>query len=136
LTVAVQVGILLAALSFLRKMSGKLHIVQGKLSEVEIHRFGENVSKFIIEGPLFFGTAKVFEDKMPDLFSKGTAKIILDLEHLSMIDATGEAALSSLLDAASEKNYRIIVKKLPKEKLAMFKKSGLYDRIGEENFFM
>lgn len=136
LTVAVQVGILLAALSFLRKMSGKLYFATEKLSEVEIHKFGEDVSKFIIEGPLFFGTAKVFEDKMPDILSSGTAKIILDLEHLSMIDATGEAALSALLDAASKKNVRIIVKKLPKQKLSLFKKSGLYDRIGEENFFM
>ncbi|MGN7387191.1 SulP family inorganic anion transporter [Sporosarcina sp. SAFN-015] len=136
LTVAVQVGILLAALSFLRKMSGKLHIAMDKVSDVEIHKFGEDVTKYSIEGPLFFGTAKTFEDKMPDLLSNGTANIILDLEHLSMIDATGEAALSALLDSASKKNVRIIVKKLPKQKLSLFKKSGLYNRIGEENFFM
>ncbi|WHT47987.1 SulP family inorganic anion transporter [Sporosarcina thermotolerans] len=41
LTVAVQIGILLAALSFLRKMSGKLNISVGKLSDVEIHKFGK-----------------------------------------------------------------------------------------------
>ena len=40
LTVAVQVGILLAALSFLKKMSGKLNIKESKLSEVEIVKFG------------------------------------------------------------------------------------------------
>ena len=53
-----------------------------------------------------------------------------------MIDATGEAALFALLDGANKKNVKIIIKRLPKQKLAMFKKSGLYDRIGEENFFM
>ena len=103
LTVAVQVGILLAALSFLRKMSGKLDISKGTLSEVELHEFGETTSKFLIEGPLFFGTAKVFEDKLPVMLSNGSSAIILDLEHLSMIDATGEAALSALLDDANEK---------------------------------
>ncbi|MDN4607988.1 SulP family inorganic anion transporter [Sporosarcina highlanderae] len=136
LTVAVQIGILLSALSFLRKMSGKLDISVGKLSDVEVHKFGEDVTKFIMDGPLFFGTAKAFEDKMPGILSKGTSKVILDLEHLSMIDATGEAALFTLLDDADKKNVKIIVKKLPKQKLAMFKKSGLHDRIGEENFFM
>ena len=136
LTVAVQVGILLAALSFLRKMSGKLDISISALSDVEVHKFGENATKFLIDGPLFFGTAKVFEDKLPAILSKGTASIILDLEHLSMIDATGEAALSALLDDATKSNVKIIIKKLPKQKLALFKKSGLYDRIGEENFFM
>ncbi|MDW0116889.1 SulP family inorganic anion transporter [Sporosarcina thermotolerans] len=136
LTVAVQIGILLAALSFLRKMSGKLNISVGKLSDVEIHKFGEDVTKFIFDGPLFFGSAKTFEDKMPGILSKGTGTIILDFEHLSMIDATGEAALFTLLGEAKKKNVKIIIKKLPKQKLAMFKKSGLYDRIGEENFFM
>ena len=53
-----------------------------------------------------------------------------------MIDATGEAALSALLDDAIKSNVKVIIKKLPKQKLALFKKSGLYDRIGEENFFM
>ena len=140
LTVAVQVGILLAALSFLRKMSGKLDIKEGKLSVVEHVKFGDDdrssLIKYIVEGPLFFGTAKLFEDQYPKLLSTSAKKIILDLEHLSLVDATGEAGLFALLDEAEKKGKRIIVKRLPKEKLTLFKKSGLYDKIGEENFFM
>ncbi|MCG7336467.1 SulP family inorganic anion transporter [Sporosarcina sp. ACRSM] len=140
LTVAVQVGILLAALSFLRKMSGKLSMKEGKLSEVEVVKFGDNdrssLIKYIVEGPLFFGTAKVFEDQYPKLLSTKAKKIILDLEHLSVVDATGEAGFFALLDDAEKAGKRIIVKRLPKEKLLLFKKSGLYDKIGEDNFFM
>ncbi|WP_317970896.1 STAS domain-containing protein [Sporosarcina oncorhynchi] len=136
LTVAVQVGILLAAISFLRQMSGKLRIVKHSPSEVERHTFGEDLTKFIVEGPLFFGTAKVFEDKMPDLLATNSKLIIIDLEHLSIVDATGEAALSAFLDGASAKEMKVVVKKLPKEKIALFKRNGLYDRIGKENFFL
>lgn len=135
-TVAVQIGILLAALSFLKKMSGKLTITSQKTSTVEAHKFGDSVSKFIVEGPLFFGTAKVFEDHIPEILSTATKKVILDFQHVSVIDATGEAALSSLLDEITKQKRLLIIKKLPKEKISMFKKSGLYDRIGKENFFM
>lgn len=140
LTIAVQVGILLAALSFLRKMSGKLDIKEATLSDVEIIKFSESdtssLAKYTVDGPIFFGTAKVFEDKYPAIFLTGAKKIILDLEHLSVIDATGEAALYALLDDADKAGIQIIIKHLPKEKLSLFKKSGLYDRIGEGNFFM
>ena len=54
----------------------------------------------------------------------------------SVIDATGEAALSTFIDEARNADIQIIIKKLPKEKLSLFKKGGLYDKIGEENFFM
>ena len=48
-------------------------------------------------------------------------------EEAESDDATGEAALSALLDDANKSNVKIIIKKLPKQKLALFKKSGLYD---------
>ena len=106
LTVAVQVGILIAALSFLRKMSGKLDVHDAKLSEVEIVKIGlgddTSLKKYIIDGPLFFGTAKVFEDKYPKMLTTGATKIILDMEHLSVVDATGEAVLSALIDDATK----------------------------------
>ncbi|WP_342513047.1 SulP family inorganic anion transporter [Sporosarcina sp. FSL K6-1522] len=140
LTIAVQVGILLAALSFLKKMSGKLELKAAKLSDVEIAKFSQGdhstLAKYIVEGPIFFGTAKVFEDRYPPLLASTAKRIILDMEHLSVIDATGEASLFALLDDAEKKGIQIIIKRLPKEKLSLFKKSGLYDKIGKENFFM
>lgn len=139
LTIAVQVGVLLAALSFLRKMSGKLLVKESKLSKVELHKFNHDsvvLKKFLIEGPLFFGTTKAFEDQFPAIVDCGASRIILDFEHLSMIDATGEAGLFALLDEAEKRGIQLIIKRLPKQKIPLFKKSGLYDRIGEDNFFL
>lgn len=140
LTVAVQVGIIIAVLSFLRKMSGKLELKEAKPSEVEILKVGEgegtSLKKYRINGPLFFGTARVFEDESPKMLETNANKIILDMEHLSVIDATGEAALSALIDDARNAEITIIIKRLSKDKMQMFKKSGLHAKIGEENFFM
>ncbi|GKV56761.1 putative sulfate transporter YvdB [Sporosarcina sp. NCCP-2222] len=139
LTVAVQIGILLAALSFLKKMSGKLAIVPQKLSDVEKLKFGDGgktVRKFAIDGPLFFGTAKRFEESYPKMLLEEESVVILDLEHLAMMDATGEATLFAMLDEAERKAIEIKIKRLPKEKTAILKRSGLNNKIGKENFFM
>ena len=140
LTVAVQVGILIAVISFLRKMVNKLHLKVAKPSEVETIKFSRgnpsSIKKYILDGPLFFGTAKSFEDASSVILTDDVSNIILDMKHTSVIDATGEAALSTFIDAAQKDNKTIIIKRLSKEKLILFQKSGLYDKIGEENFFM
>ena len=140
LTVAVQVGILIAVISFLRKMVHKLHLKVANTSEVEIIKFGKGnpatLRKYILDGPLFFGTAKTFEDAYPVILTGNVKTIILDMEHTSVIDATGGDALSAFIDDAQKAEIELIIKKLPKEKIALFKKSGLYEKIGEENFFM
>ncbi len=139
LTVAVQIGILLAALSFLKKMTGQLKLSRAKLSDVERETFQateRQVVKYIVDGPIFFGTAKVFEDRIPKLLDPSPDVMILDMERVSVIDATGEGALSLLLDRAASQNVRVIFKRLSNEQRTMFRKSGLYERIGEDNMFM
>lgn len=140
LTVAVQVGILIAVVSFIRKMINQLNFKIAKTSEVEIVKFSEgnpnSLKKYMIDGPLFFGTAKTFEDAYPVILTGDVKNIILDMEYTSVIDATGEAVLSALIDDARQEGIQIIIKKLPKDKIALFKNSGLYDKIGKENFFM
>ena len=140
LTVAVQVGMLIAVISFLRKMINKLHVKVAKVSDVENIKYSNDepatLKKYIIDGPLFFVTAKTFEDAYPAILTGDVKSIILDMEHTSVIDATGESVLSTLIDDARKKNITIIIKRLPKNKIALFKKSGLYEKIGKENFFM
>lgn len=140
LTIAVEVGILLAALSFLRKMSGSLEIKKSKLSDVEKLKLATNTEqdliKYEVSGPLFFGTAKTFEDCYQELLTIEQTTIILDMKDLTALDATGEAALSALLDEAHRKNKRLIFKKVPADKINIFKRSGLYEKIGKDNFFI
>lgn len=140
LTVAVQVGILIAVVSFIRKMINQLHLQVIPTSAVEIVTFSEEqpdlLKKYALNGPLFFGTAKSFEDAYPSILTGDIKKIILDMEHTSVIDATGESVLSDFIDDAKEKGITVIIKKLSVDKIALFKNSGLYEKIGENNFFM
>ena len=139
LTTAVQVGILLAAFFFLKKMTGELETVKATLSEVEKVEFQAStnvVHKYVVSGPIFFGTAVRFEDTFPQWMEDDVDAIIVDMAQVSVIDATGEAALSSLIEEARKNDIRLVFKKVKIEQRALFKKSGLYDAIGRDNFFM
>lgn len=136
LTVAVQVGILLSAVFFLKKMIGELRIKKQKVTAAEVMQFGEATVKYNIQGPLFFGTAKKFEDQFESWIQEDVRTIIMKMEEVSVIDATGEAAIANLLDYAESEHIRIIIKKLPQEPRSFLKKSGLYDKIGADNFYM
>lgn len=138
LTVAVQVGIILAAVFFMKKMIAELTVTKQKCSDVEKHTFDATqhvIDKYAIEGPLFFGTAKRFEDHIATLLDKQTDILLLDMHHIATIDATGEAALAHLIDQAKKLEIRVVIKNLPVEHRALLKKSGLYDMIGRENFY-
>lgn len=133
LTTAVQVGILLAAVFFLKKMIGELRFTAQKPSAEEQLQFGQAVTKYVIAGPLFFGTAKRFEDEFPAWLQSEV--LLLQMKQVSAIDATGEAALASLLDRAEAEGIRVIIKQLPVEQRTLLKRSGLYDKVGEANFY-
>lgn len=130
---AVQVGILLAAVFFLKKMIGELRFTAQKPSAEEQLQFGQGVTKYVIAGPLFFGTAKRFEDEFPAWLQSEV--LLLQMKQVSAIDATGEAALASLLDRAEAEGIRVIIKQMPVEQHTLLKRSGLYDKVGEANFY-
>lgn len=133
LTTAVQVGILLAAVFFLKKMIGELRFHVVAPTAAETSQFGSAVTKCVVKGPLFFGTAKRFEEAFPDWLTSDI--LLLDCAGVSALDATGEAALVSLVARAQEEDIRLIIKKLPLEQRSWLKRSGLYTQIGEHNFY-
>src|SRR5699024_2002992 len=115
LTTAVQIGILLAAFFFLKKMTGELETVKATLSEVEKVEFQAStnvVHKYVVSGPIFFGTAVRFEDTFPQWMEDDVDTIIVDMAQVSVIDATGEAALSSLIEEAKKNDIRLVFKKV------------------------
>lgn len=143
LTIAVQIGLLLAMVSFIQRMSGVLEIkkvlpnahadVQGGLDNT-----GEKSPKlaiFTVAGPLFFGAADKFESTITRSINKRPAVILLRMRHVSMIDATGEANLSSLVTDFQKMGGTILVSGMNAYTVKMLKVSGLYHIIGENNFF-
>ncbi|WP_424237553.1 SulP family inorganic anion transporter [Bhargavaea ginsengi] len=137
LTVGVQVGFLLAVLVFLKKMSGKLKVRPAEATPDDYIYSGipkeSSLRTARVEGPLFFGTAQVFEQEIEKLLETRSDVLMLRLHGLSALDAGGVAALSFAHDLAERQGVRLLFQGIPDEKKILLRKSGLYEKIGAEN---
>ncbi len=145
LTVAVPVGLLLAMVSFVGRISQVLeveNITPDKYVDengTSIDNMDEyvcpKIASFTIRGPLFFGAADRFESTLSNSIRKRPSVLILKMRHVSMIDVTGVSNLSTLVKNFIKHNGTVMVTELNETSLDMLKRSGLYDTIGSKNFF-
>ena len=105
LTVAVQAGMILAALVFIRKVSVTTgitqvtedHIQQGRAHILQGRDIPEGVAVFRIDGPFLFGATDRLRDVVGDP-SRLPPVVILRLRHMTAMDATGLQAIEDLAD--------------------------------------
>ena len=125
MVVAISVGVVLAALLFMRRMSEltSARLVMPSTTD-ESRVLPKGVMVYEIAGPLFFGAAQRAMDAL-DVISSDTRAIVLALEHVPMIDATGLVALESMLARLNrDKKLVIIAGPLP-EPRSVFEKANL-----------
>ena len=146
LTTAVGVGILLSMIIFVKKMSD-LHVVSKVLPDptdkhqrVTPHIISgghdcPQINICTIEGPLFFGSAQMFEKTVRRVVHPEAKILILRLGKVPYIDTTGEATLSNIVKTFKASGGTVLVSALQKQPKSMLKKTGLYDEIGESNFY-
>ncbi|MGZ4815191.1 MAG: SulP family inorganic anion transporter [Terriglobales bacterium] len=140
LTVAVEAGMILATLLFIRKVTitttvsqvtdayvdeGRVHILQDKT-------IPDYLRIFRIHGPFLFGaTEKIsaIEDQIPEL----PPIIILRLRNMTAIDATGMKALEDVAEALHRSGRTLILCGAREQPALMMKKADFEDHVGAEN---
>jgi SulP family sulfate permease len=142
LTVAIEVGIVLAALLFMKRMSevSQVNAITRDLQEErEEEETGEarlaipkGVEVFEVYGSLFFGAVDQFTEAMRFIEEKPKV-LILDTRYLLAIDATGLRAVEDLQSQLKHQGTTLIVTGIHKQPLFAMTNAGLYDKIGEDN---
>ena len=142
LVVAIEVGILLAAILFMKRMSDVTEVEGWKyideedeakqdpdalsLRQVPAHTFVYEVS-----GPLFFGAA----DKILKItVSEGQKCLVLRMRSVSAIDATAMHNLEQLYHNCKKKQVQLIFSHVNEQPMNVMKKSGFVEKVGEEYF--
>ena len=138
LVAAIEVGILLAAILFMKRMSDVMEVEGWKyvddeddpdsitLREVPVHTLVYEIS-----GPMFFAAA----DKILNISVKDdTQFLILRMRSVSAIDATAMHSLEQLHEKYAKKNIQIILSHVNEQPRAVMDKAGFTQEIGEENF--
>lgn len=107
MVVAITTGIVLAALLFMKEMAAatQLSEIAAQDAPVELEK---DWHLFTIEGPLFFAAAdRIFSEL--SLYSGNAAGIILQFEHVTLIDAGGIAALKKFADYCQLQNTQLVL---------------------------
>ncbi|MDA0337515.1 MAG: sulfate permease [bacterium] len=141
LTVAIQVGFVLASLLFLRRMANETTILGLKevLDENEPddpdavyrHDVPAGVEVFEINGPFFFGAVHKFRETMAT--SSKPQAIILRLRRVMALDATGLRALEELVFQCRIDGTELILSGVHSQPLAVMQRSGLLQQLPEAN---
>ncbi len=149
LTVATQVGIVLSAILFLKRMTNTTSVNVCKLLLKEnAHEHPEKydsdiifrddipreVAVFEINGPFFFGVADLLNEELRQLIE--TPKFfILRMRKVPMIDATGIKALKQFAKKCHQRNIVFLISGVREELKAMIVKSGVEEAVGQKHFF-
>ncbi len=139
LTVAVEVGVVLAALLFMRRMSelSDIHTLDVSLPDDEITSEQEargRVAVYEISGPLFFGMAQQFIEVM-SFTRKKPEVLVLCMRLVPTIDATGLEALETVVRRAQAQGIQIVLSGVNQRVWGIMHKLGTTKLVGEENIF-
>ncbi|MDR0982027.1 MAG: sulfate permease [Culturomica sp.] len=143
LTIAIELGLLLAMLLFMRRINEttNISVTTNKLDlagESEIYRdedkldLPEGVEVYEIDGPFFFGIANKFEESMRSIFDKPKVRIIR-MRKVPFMDTTGLHNLESLYRLSSKDKIRLVLSGVNDKVRSVISRSDLYAQIGEEN---
>lgn len=138
LVVAIEIGMVLACLLFIKRMSEETHVdswtyVDDDTPDVDEHlrRLPLQIRVYEITGPLFFGAADAIEHIMVKDF---TTCLILRMRSVPALDSTALNALQNLTKVCESKGITLVFSHVNEQPMKVMVKSGFVDLVGKDNF--
>ena len=148
LTVAIEVGMVLAAFLFIRRMAEVVNIsavtneleddptdlVDVDTNSVRTRRVPPGVEVYEINGPFFFGAAELFKDTLARVARKPRVMIVR-MRHVLALDSTGMHALKDIAHRWRKDGTTVLLSDVHMQPLVALTGSPVLKEIGEENVF-
>ena len=144
LTVAIGVGMVLAAFLFMRRMAEVTNVrfvTRGLADEEEDpgdpnavwrRRIPRGVEVYEIDGPFFFGAAERFKDTLAEI-SRKPKVLIIRMRNVPAIDSTGLHALEDVVRRSRGDGTLVVLSDVHAQPMVAIERVGLLDAIGEAN---
>ena len=143
LTIAIEVGLLIACISFMKRVmeTTEISVIRDEIdpnleSDLEVHEehlvLPQGVEVYEINGPYFFGIATKFEEMMAQLGDRPKIRIIR-MRRVPFIDSTGIHNLTNLCEMSQKEGIHIILSGVNEKVHQALEKSGFYELLGAEN---
>lgn len=141
LVIAVNIGVVLAMLHFLRRMAASVEVLQVPQDDVAMelsHRgagaLPPGVLVYSIEGPFFFGAAETFERALAITHSDPRA-LIIRLRRVPFVDITGLQTLEEVIADLQGRKVRVILCEANERVSSKLDKAGVLRMLGPDGFF-
>lgn len=138
LTVAIQVGVVLSALLFMKRMSdlSDKHLDEPVDKDIleDYSLLPKGVSVYEISGPLFFASARRYAEIIEDLGIKSKV-LIIRMRHVPFVDLTGIKNLKDAISSLRESDIQIILSGVQPNVLEDFKKHTITTLVNEDYIF-
>lgn len=138
LVVAIEIGMVLACLLFIKRMSEETHAeswtyIDDDTQDVDeqLRRLPLQIRVYEITGPLFFGAADAIEHIVVKDF---TTCLVLRMRSVPAIDSTAMNALQDLISVCESKGITVVFSHVNEQPMKVMQKSGFAELVGEENF--
>lgn len=142
LTIAIEVGLIIACLLFMKRMSEttdvkvimdeineESDIIKGNLEHLTIP---EGVEVYEINGPYFFGAGNRFEEIMAAFGDRPKVRIIR-MRKVPFVDSTGIHNLTNLCAMSKDEGIQIVLSGVSEKVHSQLQKAHFYDLVGEQN---
>ena len=143
LTVAIEVGVLIACLLCMKRMAETTNVsvlsdeidpnadsdVQGNLEHLTIP---EGVKVYEINGPYFFGIGNKFEEMMGDMGGRAKVRIIR-MRKVPFIDSTGVHNLSNMCRMCAQMGVKVVLSGVNPKVMKVIEDAGMDEVVGKDN---
>ncbi|MBD5270914.1 MAG: sulfate permease [Bacteroides sp.] len=143
LTIAIEMGLLLAVVLFLRRVmenteikvySDQLDIAEGSESTVhEVLNVNHGVQIYEIDGPFFFGVATKFDEMMRTTIADKPVVRIIRMRRVPFIDSTAIHNLETLIKSSHEENIHVVLSGVKDNVRASLVNAGIDRLLGEDH---
>ncbi len=144
LTIAIEVGLIIACLLFMKRMSETTDVtaITGEVdlnkeydflsTNLEHYAIPEGVEVYEINGPFFFGAGNKFEEVMAAFGDRPKVRVIR-MRKVPFVDSTGIHNLTNLCEMSKKEDIKVVLSGVCEKVNAQLEHAGFYNLLGKEN---
>lgn len=144
LVVAIEVGMVIAAFLFMKRMADVTHVksISERIEDmpketasqsINDSKISNDVMVYEINGPFFFGATGKFVEVMDEIQKKSPKVMILRMRNVPAIDATGYSSLYGLYKNCRKNDTKLLLSNVQPQPMKVLEKYGFIDKLGREN---
>ncbi|MCQ2251013.1 MAG: SulP family inorganic anion transporter [Bacteroidales bacterium] len=135
LTAAIEVGMVLAAFIFMKRMSDQSEVIDVKKESDTVENYAylpKGIEIYEISGPFFFGAAKKYRETLRQ-FGNEAKVLVIRMRHVPFMDATGARNFEAMLSDMEDLNVKVVLSGVNESVYSELNKTGIVEKLGNKN---